>query len=69
MTTILKFPDASILASEIVCIYFIICEGGFDIKADTKSGKTVQLNWVYKQAEPRDFINEYTCLWENAIKT
>uniref|UniRef100_A0A6C0JV10 Uncharacterized protein n=1 Tax=viral metagenome TaxID=1070528 RepID=A0A6C0JV10_9ZZZZ len=69
---ILEFPEASILACEIMCISFKYCEkdgvDGVDICAELKSYKTVILAWV-PESDRYDVLQKYTNLWKNAVKT
>jgi len=64
---ILEFPEASILASEIICISFKYCEkdgvNGVDIYAQLKSYQMVLLAWI-PESDRYDVLQKYTNLWK-----
>ena len=66
MSTVIEFPMASILASEIVCM-FTTCEGNFEyISAEVRGGETYKLERVYSNDD--DILERFTQKWKNALK-
>uniref|UniRef100_A0A6C0JTV3 Uncharacterized protein n=1 Tax=viral metagenome TaxID=1070528 RepID=A0A6C0JTV3_9ZZZZ len=68
MTDILEFSLASVLASEIVCMFRTFEDGNIYISVELRGGNIYQIARVYESDDSEEMLQRYTLEWKNATQ-